>query len=646
MHLSVSDDSFVINYNQHDLSELYGIDIYVQSIFNGSIDRGSRTILIPRTDDTQSVYSKIKKVFEERYSIEFEKSEAASNLLRESEDEFAKFSLFTNKAANIRNNSIAKEELEDFAQSLHSFNRTLKPYQLLASYHLAFSQNACNFSVPGSGKTTTVLASYHYLKNTKTETKHVDKILIVGPLSSFLAWKEEYKECYGNYPSVIEVYGKTKKTHVETTLLKSSVQEEMVLINYQSLDKYKDILARFLKENRVMMVLDEAHKIKKVGDGLWSSAALELSKYASSRVILTGTPAANSYVDLYNLYKFIWPHHNVIGYSPGQLANMGQSGNDYRLDSLISNISPFYIRVRKADLGLPKATFHEPTVIPMGPLQQRIYGAIAETSISTFEHSSEYTKALVKSRLIRLRQAATNPNLLNASLSDYYETMEGDAGERLELTDEIDVHDDIRDLIRNYSDNEVPAKFLEISKMIRSLIERGEKVLVWAEFVGNLEGLSKFLESHKIANRLLYGAVDKEERESVIKEFHEPDSSFKVIIANPHAVGESISLHKACHNAIYLEQSYNAGTFMQSKDRIHRVGLAPNDHTDYYFLHTKGSIDSQVYISVSEKEKRMLELIEKEEIPLLAKNIDFLEDTEDDIKQIIRDYYADQSYLV
>ena len=63
------------------------------------------------------------------------------------------------------------------------------------------------------------------------------------------------------------------------------------------------------------------------------------------------------------------------------------------------------------------------------------------------------------------------------------------------------------------------------------------------------------------------------------------ENSFKVLIANPHAVGESISLHKACHNALYFEQGFNAGVYMQSKDRIHRVGLEMSDETNY-FLHT------------------------------------------------------------
>jgi hypothetical protein len=62
-----------------------------------------------------------------------------------------------------------------------------------------------------------------------------------------------------------------------------------------------------------------------------------------------------------------------------------------------------------------------------------------------------------------------------------------------------------------------------------------------------------------------------------------------VIIANPFAVAESILLHKACHNAIYLECSFNAAHFMQSNDRIHRYGLGEDVLTNYYYLLLAGS---------------------------------------------------------
>ena len=96
-----------------------------------------------------------------------------------------------------------------------------------------------------------------------------------------------------------------------------------------------------------------------------------------------------------------------------------------------------------------------------------------------------------------------------------------------------------------------------------------------------------------------------ETREKIIAEFNKLDSAFKVIIANPFAVSESISLHKACHNAIYMERSFNAAHFIQSKDRIHRYGLEPETETNYYYLLSEESIDEVIHDRLIEKETRL-----------------------------------------
>ena len=51
---------------------------------------------------------------------------------------------------------------------------------------------------------------------------------------------------------------------------------------------------------------------------------------------------------------------------------------------------------------------------------------------------------------------------------------------------------------------------------------------------------------------------------------------FKCLVAIPQACSESISLHKACHNAVYYDMNYNTSEFLQSLDRIHRVGGSEN----------------------------------------------------------------------
>ena len=643
--ISVNDQSntFILKAVDFSFSSLRGVNVFIKNINNGFLN--GEYIEIPFSEsDVNYTYSKITKLFTERWNCEVLPDESSGVVITNALEEAEKFDQFARKAYEIRNNMISTEDLEKFIGILDKniFIRVLKPFQLLAAYHLAFSQNACNFSVPGSGKTTTVLAAYEMLKRLSDGKKRVEKLLVVGPLSSFMAWKGEYRECYGKNPVCLEIHGGVSADYIEDKLMRSNVKEEIILVSYGSLDGRKEILTRFLKENRTMVVLDEAHRIKNVEGGIQSRVALSLSPYAKSRVILTGTPAANSYVDLYNLYKFIWPANNIIGYSTIQLENMSKQENDSRVPDLINRISPFYIRVKKEDLKLPEPTFNEPKKVQMSRIQRIIYEAIEDMAMRTFEQTA-ISDIFRKSAFIRLRQAASNPRLLNKPLNDYFSENEIDIKEKQlninvteQLDDDLNVDNNTLDLIKNYT--EVPCKFAEAYNLSTEIIAGGGKLIVWCEFIGTCEDLSEYLSIKGIQNAILYGKTTKEEREDIITEFHDnPDLS--VIIANPYAVGESISLHKACHNALYLEQGYNAGVYMQSKDRIHRVGLKKGDKTNYYHFHAADSIDDVAYNRVISKEKRMLELIESEEIPLLSKNEDFMEDLEDDIKAIMRAYY-------
>ena len=242
--------------------------------------------------------------------------------------------------------------------------------------------------------------------------------------------------------------------------------------------------------------------------------------------------------------------------------------------------------------------------------------------------------------MIRLQQVATNPALLSVPLSAFSEEF----GEDLS-TVEAEDSSIMRDIMRFYDEN-VPAKYEECLKLVKQIIERGEKVIVWVIFIKNIESLSEYLLKNGIQSRILYGATpvateDMSEeqyaltRESIVKEFHKPDSTFKVIIANPFAVAESISLHKACHNAIYLERSFNCAHYMQSKDRIHRYGLPNDTNTNYYYILSEDSIDETIDSRLRLKERRMLEIIESMPIPLF-KNLS--DEGDEDIKAILTDY--------
>ena len=257
--------------------------------------------------------------------------------------------------------------------------------------------------------------------------------------------------------------------------------------------------------------------------------------------------------------------------------------------------------------------------------------------------SSKFKAMLAQAKIIRLMQAASNPAMLKIPLKNFFEV------EEFQFDYEPLIDDsNILQKINDYESIEIPAKFIKAKEIVNQIISSGEKVVVWASFVHTILSLKKYFNDNGILCQELYGAIPVEKeavedyedsiltREKIVKEFQSPNCPYKVIIANPFAVAESISLHKACHNAIYLERSFNAAHFVQSKDRIHRYGLKPGTITNYYYILSRDSIDETIDSRLSEKEHRMVEIMESREIPLF-KNIS--EDMGDeDIKALIKDY--------
>ena len=195
--------------------------------------------------------------------------------------------------------------------------------------------------------------------------------------------------------------------------------------------------------------------------------------------------------------------------------------------------------------------------------------------------------------------------------------------------------------VENYKELEFPNKIKKVILLANKLLNNGNKVIIWSNFIQNLLILYKYLKNKGIDRYLLYGEIPRDpninevfNREQQIREFiNNPNPS--VLIANPAAGGESISLHKCCHHAIYLDRTFNCGQYLQSLDRIHRIGLAQDQETNYYILMSEGTIDEVIRERLQVKEARMREIID-EDLPLLSLDIES-EDPSDD-KYIDEDF--------
>jgi SNF2 family DNA or RNA helicase len=188
--------------------------------------------------------------------------------------------------------------------------------------------------------------------------------------------------------------------------------------------------------------------------------------------------------------------------------------------------------------------------------------------------------------VVRLLQAASNPMLLTqGTLVDADELETPPEGGRA------------WDLLRELARYEQPAKVRAVVERAAELAGEGRKVLIWTGFIMNVHALEELLRDY--APVVLYGAVptgdedDPETREGRIHRFHR-DPDCRVMIANPAAAGEGISLHRACHHAIYLDRTFNAAHYLQSVDRIHRLGLEPGTSTTIEIVEARDTIDQRV----------------------------------------------------
>ncbi len=559
---------------------------------------------------------------------------------------------FALKAKSIRNDEFKQypELIEDYKAFKIALNSSLKrnlyPLQELSAFHMSFAQNACNFAVPGAGKTSIVYGAYTYLKSLAIDDpKHVDKLLVIGPISSFAPWINEYSACFGKTTTFQRLSGDmTISKNKKLEHLYSGNPAEVTLIFHGGVDSLQNDIIEFLKKNKTMVVVDEAHRIKNP-EGVWGKSIVEISKEAKARVILTGTPVPNGYQDIYNLYKFIYPfkYKEIINFHYQNLEELTNSSSpeSNRVQELKDNLSPFFIRIKKNDLKLP--SIEERFIITdMEPYQREIYDFIETSYINSFKQNESATikDVLNKAKLIRLRQASTNPSLLSKTLKDSLENNEitGEVDPNSKFTtynDEFVNDSEFFNKIWNYSTFEVPKKYLEIKKIIENdILPINGKVIIWTIFIQNAKELKAYLEKHRIYSKLLIGEIEQTEREITIEKFNDPlNNEFHVIIANPFSVAESISLHKGCHNAIYLERDYNCSNFLQSKDRIHRVGLAKDQVTTYYYIISANSIDEVINERLIEKIERMEKII-NDDIPL------FRRINEDDETDIIKDLIA------
>ncbi|MEU7646638.1 DEAD/DEAH box helicase [Streptomyces huasconensis] len=442
-------------------------------------------------------------------------------------------------------------------------------------------RHGANFSVPGAGKTRVGLAVFAAMR----ERGEVRRLLVVSPKSAYESWAYETAECF--------------KEPLTARVMKGSPDPgtDVLVVNYERLDRSLAALATWLRGAPSMIILDEAHRMKLGARGIYGSACMALGPLARRRLILTGTPAPNGARDLENLLSFVWPGHGR------RVVTNAVAGGDLAHASKV--LRPLFTRTTKNELGLPPFETRI-RYVGLPSLHREVYDALVGRYTARAEAGREDFDALGKA-MLRLLMAATSPALL----------MEGES--RYAPLDyrvpplEVPQTDSLYSLLKQLPDYELSPKYKEALSIVAENAALGRKTLVWTTFVRSITTMERLFSAYQPA--VVHGGTP--DREEQLKRFRE-DPDCHVLLSNPATLGEGISLHHVCHDAVYVDRDFMAGRFLQSLDRIHRLGLAPGTETRVTALAAEGTIDEVVALRLGEKLEFMGKILDDPSVQQLA----------------------------
>ncbi|MFF4771991.1 DEAD/DEAH box helicase [Microtetraspora fusca] len=462
-----------------------------------------------------------------------------------------------------------------------NWSANLTSFQRRDIARLLSLRHGANFSVPGAGKTRVALAVFAAMR----ERGEVRRVLVVSPKSAYESWQYESAVCFSQ-PLRVQVMDRTPDPGAE-----------LLLVNYERLDRSLAALATWLRGAPSMIVLDEAHRMKLGARGTYGSACLALGPLAQRRLILTGTPAPNGARDLENLLSFVWPGNGR------RVVTEAVRGGNLAYASAV--LRPLFTRTTKQELGLPS---FEPKIryVDLPPLHREIYDALVGRYSARAEASRDDLDALGRT-MLRLLMAAISPALLVEGASRF-EPLSYQVPPL-----QVSPDDSLYELLQNLPSYEFSPKYQELLGIIAVNASAGRKTLVWTTFVRSLTTLEQMLAPYRPA--VVHGGTA--DRAEQLRRFRE-DSDCMVLLSNPATLGEGISLHQVCHDAVYVDRDFMAGRFLQSLDRIHRLGLPPDAETRVTILAARSTLDEVVGLRLEEKLAFMGRILDDPDVQQLA----------------------------
>jgi SNF2 family DNA or RNA helicase len=387
-------------------------------------------------------------------------------------------------------------------------------------------------------------------------------ILILCPASVRGVWRREIERHAGRPISVCVLEkGTTKdKVHVATGAIKLGAalrQPVAIVVNYET--AWRPEFADFsLGMEWDCVICDESHRIKAHNSQV-SKYAAKLGRKAKRRLCLTGTPLAQSPLDLFGQFRFLDPglfgtswHHFSNRYAIKGNPYIPQQITGYKnQEELQERFRLISYRCKASDvLDLPEA-MHEERTCELSPAARKAYKQLEEELIADLG-TGVVTASNALVRLLRLQQV-TSGFLVEDETEKFHRI---DTGKQALLGD-----------------------LLEDAG--------GEPFVVFCRFRPDLAAVRALCETMGLRYGELSGAL-----KDGLTDRGEMSPSIDVLGCQIQSGGVGIDLTRARY-AVYYSLGFSLSEYEQSLARLHRPGQKRN--VCYYHLIAEGTVDRRVY---------------------------------------------------
>ncbi|MBN2628826.1 MAG: DEAD/DEAH box helicase [Spirochaetales bacterium] len=447
------------------------------------------------------------------------------------------------------------------------FKATLRHYQIHGYNWLNFLHNyglnGCLADDMGLGKTVQTLAFLQGLK----ERGELGTSLLITPVVTLPNWEGELQK-FAPELEYVRHWGKDRADHADHFR-----HLDLIIVSYQTI-RYD--IEMFLDREYDYIILDEGHYIKNASSQTFRSIIRLKSRH---RLSLTGTPIENNTSELWSQMTFL---------NPGLLGTMREFQERFAIPIekqqdedaagiLRKTVFPFILRRKKEEVA-PDLPPREEILhyLDMSSEQEEIYNrqkdfyrALVDGLIE--REGLQKSSIEIFSYILKMRQLAIHPPMLG---DDY---------------------------------SHIPScKMDSLVNLLDKLRQEDHKVLIFSQFLGTLNYLSRLCESRNWLYSHITG--ETEDRKEEINRFqHNPD--VRIFLLSLKAGGIGINLTAADY-VILFDPWWNPAVEQQAIDRAYRIGQKRKVIT-YKFI-TRHTIEEKI-LTMQEEKKDLADRIITEE---------------------------------